>query len=185
MTKIFAIYFKINLTQKPEWFDEFRDAYQGTKILHVTLVQPRFIEEDQVPNIKSKIQEVLNKYNFTDDIKKIIFNKLESGEGMDWKYVFMLLAEENKTLINFQKDLVVAMRRYSNYCDEPNKEYETNFKPHLTIGVNIEPKDKDKALRYFYSEYTCVGAITELILPVVKDRSVEEADNIKHYSVEI
>ncbi len=181
--KIFAIYFKIKLTQKPDWFDEFRDKYKGTEILHITLVQPRYVKESRIQDIKSKISEILNKYKFTNEYKNIIFNKLDSGQGDDGKYLFMLLAEKNKTLMNFQKNLIESMKEYDNYYDEVNKEYETNFRPHLTIGVNIDPKDKNKAMQYFSSKYTCVGEVTELVLPVVKDRSVEEADNVNHYSV--
>lgn len=178
--KIFAVYLSITLTKKPEWFDEFRDKYQGTKILHVTLIQPRYVQEDEIENIKKKIKEVPDTFTFTVNDKKLIFDTLESGQESNGKYLFMLLAQPNFALAKLQRELIQALETYNNYCDELTKEYEANFRPHITIGVNISPEVQEDAKSYFDTAYVCVGEIQELVLPVVKDRSVEEADNLSN-----
>ena len=182
--KIFAVYLRVKLNKKPHWFDEFIARYlRVSMILHVTLIQPRYISEQDISDIKLKIADVLNTEKFTGEDKKISFDKLMVDREENGKYVFMLNAKYNSHLISIQKELQLVLNSYKNYCDDVTIEYETNFKPHITVGVDVDPNLKEEAEKYFSTDYTCEGEITELVLPIVKHRSNEEADNINNLTI--
>ena len=155
----------------------------GTSIFHITLIQPRYIKENDIPDIKSKITEILSKNKFTSEDTKVFFDTLVIDQESDEKYVFMLNARKNEALINIQKELLTSLQNYQNYYDDANREYEIHFHPHLSIGVNIDESQKKEVEKYFSSDYVCEGEISELVLPIVKDRSVEEADNSKNLTI--
>ncbi|MEI6296715.1 MAG: 2'-5' RNA ligase family protein [bacterium] len=179
--KIFALYFKVKLIQKPEWFDGFRKEYDEPHDLHVTLIQPKYIKEGQVDAMKSKVTEVLNRQKISEDDKKLIFDKLAPRtKGDDGKYIFMVGCTKNDFLYNFQKELQTKLTEFNNYVDKITIGYENNFKPHITIAVNLDDKRKDEAEKYFNSDYTCIGYFDELILAVVKDQSIEERTNLNN-----
>jgi len=46
--KIFALYIKIQLDKNSEWLSEFRKKYDEPGDLHITLIQPRYIDENKV-----------------------------------------------------------------------------------------------------------------------------------------
>lgn len=177
--KIFALYFKVELTKKPEWFDEFREKYHGAigSAPHITLIQPRWVDDADIPAIKTTVAEVLEKHTFVDEDKKIVFDELVSGLEDTGNYVYMLTARRNDHLMASQTDLRDALTGYGHYYAEITREYETRFRPHLTLGNGVPPDQKEAADRYFSSDYICTGVITDLILPVVKDMTPEEADN--------
>lgn len=58
--KIFAIYPRLNLTQKPTWFDGFRLKYDEPYELHITLIQPRYIDEQMVDGLRLRVSNFLN-----------------------------------------------------------------------------------------------------------------------------
>ena len=181
--KIFAVYFRIVLTKKPDWFSEFREKFKTNSILHVTLIQPRYSSEDDIPRIQRIVGEVLNRNVFTDEDKKLYFDTLASGPESDGRYVFMLCARENPALVHFQKDLLVSLQDFQQYCDDATRDYETRFRVHITIGANIDSSRKDEAERYFMSDYGCEGEVTNLVLPFVKNISIEETENPQNLTV--
>src|SRR3989344_729021 len=129
--KIFALYVKIKLTQKPEWFEEFLEKYFEPVDLHITLIQPRYIDEKQIDNLEFKISELIKRVNVVEDEKKLFFDKLVMDKDSDGKYIFMLSSRENNFLNNFQKELKLALKDYNFYVDNSAKEYEVNFNPHI------------------------------------------------------
>src|SRR3989338_279157 len=181
--KIFALYIKIKLTKKPEWFDGFLNKYFEPVDLHVTLIQPRYVDEKQIYDLESRITETIKNISISEIDKKLLFDKLVIEKESDGKYVFMLNARENNFLTNFQKELILALRDHDLYVDDANKEYEINFKPHITIATNLNDYAKEEAEKYFTLDYELEGLMGELVLPIVKDTSIEERTDINNLTV--
>src|SRR3989344_892483 len=160
--KIFALYIKIKLTKKPEWFDGFLNKYFEPVDLHVTLIQPRYVDEKQIYDLESRITETIKNISISEIDKKLLFDKLVIEKESDGKYVFMLNARENNFLTNFQKELILALRDHDLYVDDANKE---------------------DAEKYFTLDYELEGLMGELVLPIVKDTSIEERTDINNLRV--
>jgi len=180
--KIFALYVKINLTKKPEWFEEFLNRYFEPVDLHITLIQPRYINEKQIDDLESKVAQVME-MNIMEGDKKVVFNDLIIDKETDGKYTFMLNCRDSGFLANFQKELRSALKDYCAYVDDTTKEYEANFKPHITIAIDLDNRAKEEAERYFISDYRFEGLLGELVLSVVKDKSLEERNNANNIKI--
>ena len=181
--KIFALYIKTKLTDKPEWFEEFLNKYFEPVDLHITLIQPRYVDEKQIDDLESRIIEIIKNISISETDKKLFFDKLVIEKESDGKYIFMLNTKENNFLTNFQKELMLTLRDYNLYVDDANRWYEIDFKPHITIEINLDEKKKEKAEKYFTSDYECDGLIGELVMPIVKDVSIEERTDVKNLRV--
>lgn len=175
--KIFALYIKIKLTEKPEWFEEFLNKYFEPVSLHITLIQPRHIQDEQVAPLLSRVSEVLKKLNIKNEDKKVLFNNLEVEGGSDSEYTFMLHSHENNFLTTIQKELEVLVRDSYPLVKESHRAYEINFRPHLTIAADLSQSQKQEAEKCFTHEYRLEGTLDELVLPIVKDQSMEERTN--------
>lgn len=174
--KIFAIYLKLNLTIKPEWFDDLRKNYSSTSILHITLIQPRYVDEGEIQSLKDKVSEVLSREKLQD--KKLIFTKTElEWDEDDNEYLLMSFINENQSIANLQRNLVEALKDFNNYCNDSTREYESNFRPHLTIANQISPTSKDEVARLISKNSTLEGSITDLVLAVVKEQTITESEN--------
>lgn len=176
--KIFAVYLKINLTERPDWFDEFRSLYSPRSILHITLVQPRYIQENDIESVKEKVAQVLSEFVFTEDDKKIIFDATDIEKDADGDSSFLWFIQENKLIVNLQKRLVEELKNFSKYCNEVTKQYESNFKPHMTVTDAIQ--NRAEVVELLSRDQKCAGVLTELALPIVKDKSIEETENPKN-----
>ncbi len=172
--KIFAIYLRLNLTQKPIWFDEFRLKYDEPYELHITLIQPRYVNEQKVDDLKLKVGKFLSENKFEESDKVINFDELVYDQENDGTYTIMLLTKKAQELFNFQKGLREVLKDFTNYVTKENIEYEENFRPHITIGRNIKSEVLNEAKQYFQSGFKVEGTLTELVLPIVKDLSDEE-----------
>lgn len=112
--KIFAIYLKLNLTNKPKWFEGFRLKYDEDFDLHVTLIQPRYVNESKIDELKSKITVFLDRNMFTPQDKTINFNDLAYSQEQDGSYTFMLLAEKAPKLFELQASLMGLLKNLRN-----------------------------------------------------------------------
>lgn len=178
--KIFAIYLRLNLIQKPEWFDNFRQRYSEPVDLHVTLIQPRYIDETRVDDIKLIVSNFLNKSKFGVDDKNIKFNNIVCDQELNGTYTCMLLAENVDRVLNIQKGLKELLINYTEYVDQATIDYEENFRPHITIGTNIDKNTLDTVQSYFQSNNEVTGVLTDLVIPIVKDTSLQERMNINN-----
>ncbi len=181
--KIFAIYLRFNLTQKPEWFDEFRSKYSSTSILHITLIQPRYVSEDRIEYVKSIVMETLEKYKFNEQDKKLIFSKTELEKENNGNYILMTFIRENKSIFDLQKFLLKTLEEFNNYCDEETMGYESNFRPHLTIADRIAPEFKEETLKYITEDSRFEGNIKDLVLAVVKEQTISESEDFDNWHV--
>ena len=173
----FALYFRVNLKQRPFWFDDFRTKYDEPYDLHITLIQPRYIEEAEESYLKFKIDKFLKENKLSEEDKELVFDSFSCEKELDGKYTCMLIAQDNNTLINFQKGLRENLKRFNKYVDEITKQYEIDFRPHITIGRNIAQNDIEEVKSYFKSGYSTRTLVNELVLPVVKNNSIKEAQN--------
>ena len=181
--KIFALYIKIKLTEKPEWFEEFLEKYFEAVDLHITLIQPRYFDEKQTGDLEFKVSELIKRVNAVGDEKKLFFDKLVVDKGSDGKYILMLNCRGNNFLNNFQKELGLSLKDYNFYVDDSTKEYEINFNPHITIAIDLDEHSREEAEKYFVSDYRFEGVIGELVLAIVKDQSIEERKNVNNQKI--
>jgi len=181
--KIFAIYLRLNLIQRPLWFEDFRLKYDEPFDLHVTLIQPRYVNEQQVDDLKSKITQFLDEHKLISEDKVVEFNKLVYDQEQDGTYTLMLLAEKADKLSELQKGLRELLKEFAEYVDKVTIEYEENFRPHITIGRNIKTDSLRDAKLYFESSFLVKGILTDLVLPVVKDTSIEERKNPNNLTI--
>lgn len=181
--KIFALYFRVNLVQKPEWFDNFRKKYDKDYDLHITLIQPRYIDELRLGELKQKISEFLNKNKLEIKDKIVEFNILVCDKKGSDANIFMLLVEKQNILVDFQKKLRDVLSDFESYVDDETKNYEVDFKPHITIGRDIADQDLLDVENYFESEYIIKGDIAQMVLPVVNDATIKEVTNSKNLTV--
>ncbi len=178
--KIFAIYLRLNLIQKPEWFDNFRQKYSEPVDLHITLIQPRYIDETRVDDIKLEVRNFLNKSRFGADDKTIKFNNIVCDQEVNGTYTIMLLAENADKVLFIQKGLKELLIDSIEYVDEVTMDYEENFRPHITIGTNIDKNTLHTVQSYFQSTNEVTGVVTDLVIPIVKDTSLQERMDINN-----
>lgn len=172
--KIFALYTDVTLIQKPDWLDSFVKKYQQ-RDLHVTLIQPRFIEEDEIPQLKEDIAQFFSEYSggplrvaFDD----LIYDNKKSG-------AIMACAKSAPVLVQLQKDLCHILSGHPQYADPIREEYEKNFRPHITIGDEIPEEGYQESLSYLKEGCYCEGEIRGVVLAIVNtmtsDTSLEQS----------
>lgn len=181
--QIFALYFRVALREKPEWFDDFYKKYEGVNDLHVTIIQPRYIDEKRIDELKQRVSDFLRTHALGEEDKNLKFGELVCGPEEDGTYLCMLNAPLKSGLFAFQNGLKEALSSFENYVEEITREYEADFKPHITIARNV-PEDKtEKMMSYFKEPYIIKGILTELVLPVVKNTSPEETKDPKNITI--
>lgn len=170
--KIFALYTTVALIKKPDWLDDFLKKYQ-LRGLHVTLVQPRFVEEEKIDKLKKKISHFFSERaasSMSVVFDELIYNSSESG-------AIMACARDAKNLIQLQKDLCLELAEYNEYVESLREEYEKNFRPHITIGDEIPQEKYQESLGYLKDGCRCEGAIQNVVLAIVRDMTTEESNN--------
>ena len=92
----------------------------------------------------------------------------------------MWFAKNNLKLIRLQNDLHGLFNYCSKYVDTSTMEYETNFRPHITIAENISADQKIELEKLLTLNSKCEGVIKSLALPIVKNTSREERENVSN-----
>lgn len=164
---VFAITTNVQFTQKPEWLDSFFAKYNKEKYdFHVTLKQPCIIEPDQIGQIKELISKYFSEKN--PQTINMVFNKLAAEateeELASGKSVIMIEAEKNNEILALQKDLLQIFSGYRNFLSEETKEYEENFKPHITIAKDLDKEAFQSAKTDLQADYVCEAKLTRVIL---------------------
>lgn len=119
----------------------------------------------------------------SEEEKYLVFDNFMCEKELDGKYTCMLMAQDNNGLMNFQKQLRENLQRFNRYVDRVTEEYEINFRPHITIGRNINEKNLEEVKSYFKSGYATRALINELVLPIVKSNSIEEAQDPNNLTI--
>jgi len=173
--KIFAIYSPIYLVSKPDWLDEYRDKYDQHFDFHVTLKQPCYINASQMPDIKNKLSTFFDELKLADSEIQLVFEKLITDNSDPADGVIMIEAQ-NPAIFNLQKGIVLALSDYKQYLEPVSKEWEENFRPHLTIAYNLDSEKFGKAKKELPQDYVCRGVIREVELAIKEPKG---ADNTK------
>lgn len=181
--KIFALYLRLNLINKPKWFDDFRLKYDEPFDLHVTLIQPRYIDEARVDDLKFIVSKFLSENRFSEEDRIIEFNNLVFDQELDGSYTIMLLAQKANKIFELQNGLRELLKEFNEYVKNVTIEYEENFKPHITIGRNIKSDLLLEAKSYFKPNFSVKGILADLVLPIVMNTSAEERKNPKNLTI--
>jgi 2'-5' RNA ligase len=179
--KIFALYLRVTLTNKPTWFNSLREKYSSNSILHITLIQPRYIENNKIDKLKNIVGTVLNNNRINDEDRELIFTDsvIEEDNG---KYLLMSFVK-NESIFRLQNNLLNELGEFKNYCDDITKEYEIDFRPHITVADLIDKSHTDEVSNLISKDHNLQGEIEDLVLAIVKEQSVEESENPDNWNV--
>lgn len=170
--KIFAIYTNLQLTERPLWFDDFRVKFDEPWDLHLTLIQPRYIDGSALDTLR---QTVANFFTIEKPHKiPLHFRDVTTDQdesGMD----IMVKVTSNNSLIEFQKKLRALLSEYDNFVNPQSRTYEVNFSPHITIGRSLSPQQYSAAEVYLQAGCPLTGIIEEVVLSTVDKMTAEEA----------
>ena len=118
MKKIYAAYCIVKLTKQPEWFGDFRKKYDEAYDFHITLKQPAYIEENQLGEIKNKLDGILNDFAKKKSKIRLTFDKLliDENDDSDKSGYIYLFSKNNSPVDNLQlkirselKDLAIIV----------------------------------------------------------------------------
>lgn len=189
MKKIFAIYARVRLIEKPNWLDDFCKKYGQPYDYHITLTQCRFISDADIPKLKEKVDRFFappagglsipnHKIEVDFSIPEIDDEGVEKGEGC-----IMINAVKNDELINLQKNLVELMVDHKDFYKPKYQEYERNFEPHITVAMDLDKEQFDSAIKDFRDDFRCVGVVDEIVLSIVNKISPEESNNPNNLTI--
>lgn len=179
--KIFAVYSVVELIKKPAWLDDFRKKYDKPYDLHITFKQPCWVDEGQVEDLKNKLAVLINFQKI--GALELRFDRIVISTESDGKNCVMIAATENERLRDLQKKVVEALYEYRNYVEAKNEAYENNFMPHITIGREVDSKKWKEQEESIVDDCVCEGKVSEIILSVVNEITVEEAKNLGNMSI--
>ncbi len=180
--KLFAIYARVVLDEDLA-LNVFRQKYHGFYDPHVTLTQPRFISEEDIPEVRRILSSFFRCFKVQNHRIDLIFDTLVPEETASEHYSVMIGHAENKVLLNLQKNLIFLLSHYTNYCNQKTKRYEEHFRPHITIGLDLDKETYAKALHELGDQYRYKGAISEIVLSIVNEDTVEESKILEHITV--
>lgn len=170
--KIFALYTDIQLVNKPGWFDEFTRRYSKAWNHHLTLTQPRYIDEDDIDALKQKVSDFFASAGLASI--SLAFNDVAVHKDEDGIDIFLHSAP-NAALAALQKQLRDLLVGYEDFVNPQSQKYETDFKPHITIGRSLTETEYTRARGYVESGCACKALIREVVLSVVTSMTAKEA----------
>ena len=172
--KIFAVYARLNFTKKPDWLDGFIIKYNYPYTYHVTLKQPMYIQEEKIANIKNILTDFFNKFELSEHKIDIVFDKLVIGSPI------MIEATDKREISILQDKIVTALKSYTNFVKPESKDWEEDFKPHITITADLEGEKLEQAKLDIGNDVRCEATIEEIVLSVVDEITPEQANDPKN-----
>ena len=103
--KLFAIYARVVLDEDLG-LHAFRQKYHSLYDPHITLTQPRFILEEDIPEMRRILSSFFHCFKVQNHRIDQAFNTLVPEETTDESYSVMICNAENKILLNLQKNLI-------------------------------------------------------------------------------
>ena len=147
--KIFAVYSRLNFIKKPEWLDGFRNKYNYPYTYHVTLKQPTYIQEEEIVNIKNILASLFSELKFPEHKIDIVFDKVIIDTPI------MIVATDKEKVAILQGMIVKALESYNNLVKPESKEWEDDFKPHITIIDDLYAEKLEQAKLDIKEEVRC------------------------------
>ncbi len=170
--KIFCVYAKVELTDKPEWLDAFRAKYDQPYEYHITLKQPCNIAEDKIDEAKQILQEFLQDNKFGTirlTLDNLFIDRSPSG-------MCIMFKSENDRIKKLQHGIIQSLKTFSDYFIPEYEQFESNFIPHITIAREMDEETLEKALSELPNDYKCEGEISELVLVSVSKKTAEQVN---------
>jgi 2'-5' RNA ligase len=169
-----------------EWLSAFRAKYDQSYDLHITLKQMANIEESDLPKIKERLENILERTTLSQKQLQLVFDQVQLDEhdvdsGFGWIYVFA--SKRNKILDGLQKQVREELAGYNDYRFNSSQEYEFNFQPHITIARELDSDEFAHALKELPSEVILSGRVTGIVLSCVKEAIIEEARNPSNLTI--
>jgi len=143
--KIFAVYSRLNFIKKPEWLDGFRNKYNYPYTYHVTLKQPTYIQEEEIVNVKNVLAGLFSELKFPEHKIGIVFDKLVIDTPI------MIAATRTEEIAILQDKIVKALESYNNLVKPESKNWEEDFKPHITITDDLDAGKYMKFLKKVFA----------------------------------
>jgi 2'-5' RNA ligase len=171
IVKIFAVTAELELDETT-WLAAFRAKYDEPYKPHITLKQPCFVDEHDVPEVKSLLGDFVGTLATPDHRIAVLFDKLVHGE-----FTIMIDATERVQLDQLQADVLRVLEPYRNFVKPKYEGYEQNFHPHITIARNLDEATRKQAVQEIPDDYSITGSIREITLGVVKEISPAESAN--------
>lgn len=178
--KIFAVTAELELVETT-WLTEFRAKYDEPYKPHITLKQPCFIEERDVPTIKSLLGNFISTLATPDHRIVVLLDKLVHGE-----FTIMIDTTEREQLDRLQAGVLRVLDPYRNFVKPKYEGYEQSFHPHITIARDLDEATRKHAMQEIPDDYSITGSIREITLGVVNEISPAESsdpDNLTVFSL--
>jgi len=171
--KIFAVYSRLNFIKKPEWLDGFRNKYNYPYTYHVTLKQPTYIQEEEIVNVKNVLAGLFSELKFPEHKIGIVFDKLVIDTPI------MIAATRTEEIAILQDKIVKALESYNNLVKPESKNWEEDFKPHITITDDLDAGKFEQAKLDLKEDVRCEAVIEEIVLTVAQDMTSVEGSKDK------
>ena len=173
MMKILAVYARLNFIKKPEWLDAFRIKYGYPYTYHVTLKQPTYIQEEEIENVKNILADLFSGLKFPNHRIGIVFDKLVIDTPV------MIAATDKEGIDILQDKIVKTLGSYNNLVKPESKNWEEDFKPHITITDDLDAEMLEQAKLDIKEDVRCEAVIEEIVLTVAQDMTSAEGSKDK------
>ena len=174
--KIFFLALEFELEEKPNWLDGFRIKYDGPFNYHLTLKYATYIKKNDLPKLRKAVKSIAKASKpMTLEFDQYFFNKTETGN------LIMVLAKHNKDLLRLQKMAVRELGEFGETWKPYYKDFEKNFKPHISIARNLSDGVFQTAKSELKEQIYCKAEISNLALRVVDENpSVDDFNNLQN-----
>lgn len=180
--KLFAVYCLVDLVNKPDWLDEYRRKYDKPYDFHVTLKQPCYIEESQIPSLKEKLLTFFNKPNFNGSKIKLNFNQVILDDENPNDGCVMIRAEDER-INKLQRQILDELQGFNEYYESDMKEWEENFKPHITVARGLNSEKLILASSDLPQNYSFEGLIEKVELSIIDSKDADNASAQKDTTI--
>ena len=157
------------LVGKPTWLDGFRKRYDQSYPLHITLKNLTEIDKNDIPELKKKLQNIIQKYSQINLKFEKLFTSDKSSKGV----CIMILTNQDKSLMNMQRDISRGLSRFGKHVLKEYKDFEENFLPHTTIARGLSEEEFRQAKKEIQKKVSCKGKLSEITLTIVKEINFE------------
>ena len=111
------------------------------------------------------------------------FDELVIDTETNGEKTMMISASENSAIGDLQQGILTALTPYRDFVHREAEEWETKFKPHITIAADLNPEKYEQARTGLGVDYLCEGVIRELVLIVADKATPEEAGKSENQTV--
>lgn len=159
--KVYVVTIDFELTSAPAWLSDFRKKYDKPYSPHLTLKNSSYLQQGDASDLESILATIVKKYQSM----KIVFSEYSFATTVNG-HVIMVLADRNELLIALQKEVRESCAHFGEHTRTDFKEYETNFKPHLTIARELNDKQFAEAKDELSERIACQTTLRDVTLMV-------------------